>query len=490
MVLMKPKNDLKPWFRLLLVPGLAVVLSSCQGLVSGSQSLQSVNHIIFMMQENRGFDHYFGAMRQYWAANGIPDQSFDGLPQFNPASGNTPLEGPAPSNPGCDPAFPPPSDCTEDSASPPVVSFHMHSMCIENPSPSWNESHVDWNLSDPVSPSPTLNGFVWTAAHDARANQPPFYDVNGLRAMSYYNGDDLPYHYFLASKFATSDRWFSPTMSRTQPNRMYSLAATSAGHVYPLLPGSPPLSNPTIFDRLQAAGISWKVYVTDLEYAKPPIQDSSLNMFSTAAKYPDNIVSVAQFLSDVKNSTLPSVAYIDPGFGSGLDEHPGVSDQNPSGDVQVGSAYVATLINALMQSASWLDSVFILTFDEGGGFYDQVPPQPAVSPDGIKPLDLQPGDICTTTTGPNCDFTYTGYRVPLIVVSPFAKANYVSHTVADYTAWMKLVETRFGVPNLTNRDAAQMDMTEFLDFQNPPWETPPTPLPQPTSGACYMDRLP
>jgi len=143
-----------------------------------------------------------------------------------------------------------------------------------------------------------------------------------------------------------------------------------------------------------------------------------------------------------------------------------------------------------MQSSSWKDSAFILTFDEGGGFYDHVSPQPALSPDGIKPVDLMAGDICTTTTGPTCDFVYTGYRVPLIVVSPYAKKNYVSHTVADYTAILKMIETRFSLPALTKRDAAQMDMTEFFNFSSPQWMTPPTPPAQATNGACYVDHLP
>jgi phospholipase C len=473
-----------PAWSLLALLGIAVSLVGCRGLTgNGDGTLQSVNHIIFMAQENRGFDHYFGAMQAYWAANGYPAQPFDGLPQFNPTAGA------APTNPGCDPSFPyPPDDCKTDGNSPAVASFHMISQCIENPSPSWNESHVDWDLSDPVSATPMLNGYVWTAAHDARTMQPPFHDTNGLRAMSYYDGSDLPYYYFLASNFATSDRWFSPAMSRTQINRMYSLAGTSAGHAYPLTYA--PLSNPTIFDLLQSAGISWKVYVTDLQYATPPTQDSALNMFTTATKYPQNIVSISQFMTDVQNGTLPSVAYIDPGYDSGLDEHPSVSDADVGGGVQTGAQFASTLINAFMQSISWQDSVFILTFDEFGGFYDHVPPQATVSPDGIKPNDLKPGDICTTSTGPTCDFDYTGYRVPLIVISPFTKKNYVSHTVADYTAWLRLVETRFGLASLTKRDAAQMDMTEFFDFSNSPWSTPPTPPAQTTGGPCYLDKLP
>ena len=83
-----------------------------------NQTVKVLNHIIFMAQENRSLDHYFGALRSYWKNNGFADRSFDGLPQFNPTSGLAPLYGPPPTNPGCDPSFPPPSDCTEDSASP------------------------------------------------------------------------------------------------------------------------------------------------------------------------------------------------------------------------------------------------------------------------------------------------------------------------------------------------------------------------------------
>jgi phospholipase C len=104
-------------------------------------------------------------------------------------------------------------------------------------------------------------------------------------------------------------------------------------------------------------------------------------------------------------------------------------------------------------------------------------------------MDLLPGDICTTPGGANCDFNYTGFRVPLIVVSPFTKKNYVSHTVADYTAILTLIEKRFGISALTQRDAAQMDMTEFFDFQNVPWATPPSPPAQATGGVCSFQNL-
>lgn len=464
----------------------------------------SINHIIFLAQENRSFDEYFGALRQYWAQNGYPDQSFDGLPQFNPTSGAAPLQGPAPSIPGCNPSQPPPADCAFDTSNP-VTSFHLITQCKENPSPSWNESHVDWDYSDPTGQSAaTLNGFVYTAAHDARTNDPPYYDTNGLRAMGYYNGNDLNYYYFMASNFATSDRFFMPGLFRTQSNRDFLVAATSGGYAYPEgtdAQDSAPLKQTTIFQELQNAGITWKIYIdpTNSGCSGPPyqasclIQQSYISGFAFAqtivSQYPQNIAPVSQYFTDLQNGTLPQVAQFEPATDAGTDEHPTVDDSSPD-NLQSGAAYVATLINGLMQSPYWKDSAFILTYDENGGSYDHVPPQPAVSPDGIKPVDLQPGDICTTSTGPTCDFTYTGYRVPLIVISPFAKKNYVSHTVADTTAILKLIETRFSLPALTKRDAAQMDMTEFFNFSNPPWTTPPTPPAQATNGACYVDHLP
>jgi phospholipase C len=122
-----------------------------------------------------------------------------------------------------------------------------------------------------------------------------------------------------------------------------------------------------------------------------------------------------------------------------------------------------------------------------------VPPIAAKNPDGISPQDLRDRDVCNKgeTNTSNCNFDRTGYRLPLMVISPFSKPHYVSHTPMDYTAVLRLIEKRFDLPNLTARDAAQPDMTEFFDFQNVPYATPPTPPVQPVkSGVCYNDHLP
>jgi len=505
-------------------------------------SLQSINHVIFLAQENRSFDSYFGAMRGYWASAGVPDQQFDGLAQFTPPANPAA----APVNPGCDPAFPYPPNlfCQIDSASPPVASFHLTSLCIENLSPSWAEAHRAWNVHAPTSPQAMLDGFVDATANFARqhvdnkGNFAPMFDVDGHRAMGYYDGTDLNYYYALATTFSTSDTWFAPVMTRTPPNREYLIAATSSGYVYQRGANPPldtaPLPSPTIFEEAQNAGISWKIYVnpagTPCATAPADTDPACLIRFSylhdftlgitiknNPSAYTNNIVNIGQFYTDAVHGTLPAIAEIEPASDAGLDEHP-IDNDPPPGvapccSIQSGAKYVSTLINAVMcgvnsqpsnpcspAGKSWADSVFILTWDEHGGIYDHVAPVPTMSPDGIPPKDLFPSDPCyqNPAAGPTCDFTYTGYRVPLVVVSPFSKSNFVSHQTRDYTAILKLVETRFGLSNLNARDAAQFGMEDdstaqgFFDFTNIPWKTPPT-LPSQnvaSPSACFLNPPP
>src|SRR5215469_8956431 len=118
------------------VGSVAALLCGCGGTSSstppGPQDITQIKHIIILLQENRSFDHYFGRLSAFWAANGFPAQSFDGLSLTA-------------SNPGYDPAFPLPSVCVGSTNSPQVPVFHLQTMCVENPPPSWNEAHVDFN---------------------------------------------------------------------------------------------------------------------------------------------------------------------------------------------------------------------------------------------------------------------------------------------------------------------------------------------------------
>jgi phospholipase C len=198
-------------------------------------------------------------------------------------------------------------------------------------------------------------------------------------------------------------------------------------------------------------------------------------------------VPVAQYFTDASAGKLPSVSFIEAGLHDGLSEHSSNFDPanpqlgEPPINVQVGAQWASTVINALMQGPSWSDSVLFFAHDEGGGTFDHVPPLAVPNPDGIPPRDL----LATDVPG---DFTITGSRVPNMVISPFAKKNFVSHTPMDYTAYLRFIEARWGLPTLTARDAAMPDMTEFMDFTGKPWAVPPTPPAQNVTGVCDFSK--
>jgi len=348
----------------------------------------------------------------------------------------------------------------------------MVSMCSENLTSSWQESHADMDLASQDHPRdpPPMDGFAAMAGgfsqHTGGA------DTAGRRAVGFYTDQDLPFYYWAATQFATADRFFSAGPFRTQPNRMYLLAATSQGHVFD---PKTTLTAKTIFQLLEENKITWRVYVTN-NWAPGKTGDTYMNYFdSFTSQHVDHFADATTFASDANSGNLPQVSLIESGDESGQDEH-------PLNSVQVGAAYAQSFVTTLMNSPAWKESVFFLTFDEGGGLYDHVPPMKTVNPDGIPPQDIPPGD-------PPGDFTLSGFRVPFVVISPFAKPHFVSHTSMDFTAMLKFIETRFNLPNLNKRDAFQPDMTEFFDWKAP--NLNPTPAPnQPTDGPCYIDHLP
>jgi phospholipase C len=153
-----------------------------------------------------------------------------------------------------------------------------------------------------------------------------------------------------------------------------------------------------------------------------------------------------------------------------LNEHP----SNGHG-IQPGAADTKKIIDALMDSTAWKSSVVILLYDEAGGLYDHVPPVPLPKPDDIAPMFE--GDDLRGKGDKQYDFDESGFRIPMIVVSPWVKKNFVSHVPRDFTSILKLIETRFDLPPLTRRDAEADNMLEFFDFTSPAWLTPP-PLPR------------
>jgi phospholipase C len=272
--------------------------------------------------------------------------------------------------------------------------------------------------------------------------------------MGYYDETDLPFYYGLARTFAISDRYFSSVLGPTYPNRFYLLAGTSFGHVRnEMVQGG--FRQRTIFDVLDEHHVSWKVYFNDVPFT-----------FLFHLKTPANRVRFDQFARDAAAGTLPQVAFIDPAFStlSGPE-----TDEHPPANIQIGQQFVAGVLQTLLDSPAWPSSALFLTYDEHGGFYDHVAPPPACVPDDIAPM-VDPTDPSTTFSA---QFDRYGFRVPLVVVSPYAKSGFVSHTVYDHTSILRFIETRFDLPALTSRDANADPMLDLFDFSSPQLLHPP-----------------
>src|SRR6266576_1751171 len=239
--------------------------------VVSTSGMTKLKHIIYYVQENRSFDNYFGMLGQYRVSKGLPN-SIDGL-ALSATLYNT--QGKA------------------------VHPFHFQTVCHENLSPYWNESHRDWNGGK-------MDGFMKTST-----SVPSSIDPTGTRAMGYYDQTDLPYYYELATQFATSDRFFSPVMTNTNANRMYLFAGTSFGHIFPDTPPSGGWTQPTIFDMLDAANVSWRYYNQDPGGAY-------LFEWSTFQRDSSKIVPISQWPNDLQNeAALPSVIFIERAGASG-----------------------------------------------------------------------------------------------------------------------------------------------------------------------------
>ncbi len=380
---------------------------------SASEGIKKIEHIVVVMQENHSFDNYLGRLH------------YEGQPASEALPGNA--SNPDPLNPH----------------GPPIKVFHADTLCsVEDLDHSWNGTHKAWNHGQ-------MDGFT-SVNRDSL-------DPNGSRAMSYYDGDDLSYYYRLFSTFAMGDRYFSSVLGPTFPNRYYLLAGTSFGQVADTVPNifadpnayAPP--NGTIFEQLDRAGVTWKVYYSQVPFAA---------IFGYVRRHWWNLAPIEAFYLDALLGKLPQVAFVDPVF-LGAQEN----DEHPPTDVQIGQHYVSQLIATVFASPLWSSTALFLTYDEHGGYFDHVPPPHATPPDNIAPI-LQPGDE------PG-GFDRYGVRVPAAVISPFSRPHYVSHVVNDHTSILKFISTRFNLPPLTWRVAAANPMLEFFDFDHPAFSRPP-----------------
>ncbi|HEY3705938.1 MAG TPA: alkaline phosphatase family protein [Terracidiphilus sp.] len=508
-------------------------------------SLQSIEHVIFMLQENHTFDNYFGMLNPYRNSNGFSTGDDGVVYQVD----------------GTDDKLSTITNEDDEGNSYPL--FKLKSTCIDDDSSDWLASYGDVNRYNFTTTRPiNMDGFVHTAegyAKSCTANgaicSGSFTDLAGQRAMGYYDQGFLNYYYYMASQFSMSDRWFSPVASKSVNNRIATFSGgTTEGLVKdPGNDGVGQLSLPSIFQELDQNNVSWKIYwivnqslctsddacgqggsklpatffsnfTYSLKYmynnpsgaaCNAPTQPSSVigDTSNSFCVDPNHIANIQQYFTDVANKTLPSFAFIEAGYGN-YDEHPGSGQSVISGQYQV-----ANIINSLMQSPSWSSSAFFLGYDEGGGPYDHVPPVPthsndytdaslsasipdissiAVNPDGYKPCvpaggtptvhcDLgahDPGANAADAPAVNGFAAQLGFRIPNFVVSPYARRHYVSHIPMDHTAVIKFVENRFinSSAHLTARDAAQPNLLDLFDFNTAPWKTPPSP-PAPVTKA-------
>jgi len=360
---------------------------------SGNKPSTPIEHFIVVMQQNHTFDNYFGT---YPGVNGLPAET-----------------------------------CVPVSLSEPAAP------CVA-PYKITNEPISDLSHSDVIFAKQyqngKMNGFI-----DA-LNQ---LNQNGPLSMGYYDEQDLPYYWNLADQYVLFDNYFSSAHTGSITNRMFWVSGR-AGREFNRIPEGGFGDIPTIFDKLQERGISWKFYIRDydpalnfrklneLDYLPPQVQWVPLLSFDRFLDDPElstRIVDLSEYYKDLENGTLPAVSYV---LLLGATEHP-ISDPG------LGEKATQTMIQTLMQSDSWKNSAFFLTYDDWGGWYDHVAP-------------------------PQVDERGYGFRVPAMLVSPYARQGRIDHTLLDHTSILKFIEENWNIPPLAQRDAKANNFTSAFNF--------------------------
>jgi phospholipase C len=440
-------------------------------LPAGTDCLPEIGHIVVLMMENHSFDNYFGMLGH--------GEGFTVGPDGKPTAANTGKAGE-------------------------TRSFRFESTAQHSgvPTQSWNASHLQF--ADGAN-----DGFVASIEQTVPGG-------DASVAMGYWTAEDLPFYSGLARTFALADRWYSPCLGPTFPNRRFLIAGTANGLIDDVLVGMIDYpSTGTIFDLLDRHGISWTNYhhvkpfwallkrvfargVRGIGLALANIFPSLLNTAQGNLQYTANVYplgawralrhlrSIDRFFAQAAKGDLPAVSIVDPDFRS-------CSEENPQ-DIRVGEGFAASVIDAVMHGPGWPQTLLVWLYDEHGGYYDHVPPPAAVEPDTVLPRSL------LTSTGPfrwllqkvgmwkklqaidtAGRYDRYGFRVPAVIVSPYAKAGYVSSTAYDHTSILKLIEKKWNLPPLTERDEAAADPLDMIDLHAPPAFLRPPTLPAPAT---------
>jgi phospholipase C len=370
---------------------------------TATETKTPIKHFMVVMQENHTFDNYFGT---YSGVDGIPGGVCMPVNPFDKEN----------------------TDCVEP--------FHIGDTEVELEDPDHSTATHRLQYDDGK-----MDAFVYALN---KRNQ------DGRLSMGYYDERDLPYYWNLADEYVLFDRFFSSAAGGSFINHVYWVAAQPPGDK-DRMTGEAINDLPTIFDRLEAQGISWKFYVQNYEprltyrtlhefpgnRASQIVWVPVLNMdrFIDDPKLSSHIVNLNEYFEDLQKGTLPEVAYIVP---SGPSEHP------PS-SIAAGQKFTRSLIQALMQRDAWYNSAFVIAYDDWGGWYDHVKP-------------------------PQIDEFGYGFRVPGLLISPYAKRGFIDHTEMDYGSLLKFIEYNWGVEPLTKRDAQANNMLAAFDFNQAPRE--------------------
>ncbi len=386
--------------------------------------ITKIKHVIWIIQENHSFDNYFGT---YPGADGIP-----------PAT--------------CLPKMPGSRAC--------VVPFHM-----PEAGPPCDLAH-EWEIAHAAYDHGTMDGFVWAEGSSY--------------TMGYYDQRDIPNYWQYAKYFTLCDHFFSSLNGPSLPNHVYTVAAQSGGLIVnastvrelkKALDDDDGFSFPSLVTRLSGANISWKYYVETNPHAPTVVLSPSGHRISNPVPNKfylwnplpgfkdirDNpsrmahLVPQDEFYGDLKSGALPQVSWLVPDFDD---------SEHPPANIQRGMWYVTSLMNAVMQSKYWDNSVIFLSWDDYGGFYDHAAP-------------------------PQKDAFGFGPRVPTLVISPYARPGYIDPDIYEFSSILKFIETRWRLPHLTARDDHASAMLHAFDFNQKPLVPDVIPVPalsSPTAG--------
>jgi phospholipase C len=424
--------------------------------------LTDIEHVVILIQENRSFDHYFGSYR---GVRGFSDQSL---------------------------AFqqPDPSNITSAPIGK-LQPFHLdttttNAACTHDITHDWVSQHQSWN-------SGAMDGFV-TSRMAANAN-------DAVLSMGYYNRQDIPYYYALADAFTICDNYCCSVIGPTDPNRLYTMAASidpdgkNGGPVVETIVSNRSafygkLTYTTMAEQLQARGISWKIYSSPDETILSGLLSDNVLSYFQQYQNPSSVLHQnafgpqfpTDFIADVASGNLPQVSWL---VGSVL-----TSDHPPAPSL-FGENVLSLIVGALMANpAIWAKTALFLTFDENGGFFDHV--APTTAPMGT------PGEYVTAAAVPDPTSIGSpaisgpiglGFRVPMLIISPFSRGGFVSSELFDHTSVLRFLETRFGaeVPNLSAwRRATVGDMMSAFNFKAPDLSIPNLPATLPAVGQAVQ----